>query len=409
MSPTPDPHEATRILAQEILARALGGKVRLGKAKELENRDYVLRFRVLEGPPGAPKSVVSKAAPVRTGKGAYDPNILNNHTRRFIRDWSGSEFLSQLPSRLPVPRFYGGDRREGFILLEDIGQGSRRTDHLLMGKDRGAAENALIRTWQVIGRMQAASIGQKPLYDRIRNALGPVDPPPTLSGTHRELVKSWVDICALIGVTPRRGFKTDLKAVARFIADPGPFGAFTHGDACPGNDLFVGGRWRWLDFGESGFTHALQDGVYPRIQFPTCWCVRVLPERVLLKVEAAYRTELTKGCPEASDDALFYQGLTEGCAYWSRETFYMMTTLAELLRGGRSVWQERLDVAADSPWWGPDALRRRVLTRLDVFARTAETSNHVEALGTTAAAVAKELRSRWPEDVHQMATYPAFE
>ena len=409
MARSPDPHEDTRITAQEILTRALGGEVRLGKGKELENRGYVLRFRVLDGPAGSPKTVISKAAPVRTGKNAYDPDVLNGHTRRFFRDWSGSEFLSQLSSRLPVPRFYGGDRREGFILLEDIGQGSRRTDHLLMGKDHAAAENALIRTWQVIGRMHAATIGKKHLYDRVRNALGPVDPAPTISGTHRELVKSWADICTLIGVAPCRGYKTDLKAVARFIAAPGRFGAFTHGDACPGNDLFVGGRWRWLDYGESGFTHALQDGVYPRIQFPTCWCVRVLPERILLKVEAAYRAELAKGCPEAGDDALFYQGMTEACAYWSRTTFYMMTTPAELLRGGRSVWQERLDVAADSPWWGPDALRCRVLTRLDAFARAAETYNHIEALGATAAAITRELRTRWPEDVHEMATYPAFD
>ncbi|MEZ4737122.1 MAG: hypothetical protein R3E79_59340 [Caldilineaceae bacterium] len=53
----------------------------------------------------------------------YNPDQIDSwDTQRFFRDWAGAEFLSTLPGDPHHgPRFYGGDRGLGFIILEDLG------------------------------------------------------------------------------------------------------------------------------------------------------------------------------------------------------------------------------------------------------------------------------------------------
>jgi aminoglycoside/choline kinase family phosphotransferase len=44
------------------------------------------------------------------------------NVQRFFPEWAGAQFLSTLQDHAPhSPRFYGGDREAGFILLEDLG------------------------------------------------------------------------------------------------------------------------------------------------------------------------------------------------------------------------------------------------------------------------------------------------
>ena len=71
-----------------------------------------------------------------------------------------------------------------------------------------------------------------------------------------------------------------------------------------------------LDFEFARVGHALLDGVYGRVPFPTCWCIGQLPEHVTQVMERAYRTELAQGCPAARDDAHYARAVAEACAYW---------------------------------------------------------------------------------------------
>ena len=82
----------------------------------------------------------------------------------------------------------------------------------------------------------------------------------------------------------------DIGHVAQVMADPGPFLAYTHGDACPDNSVLAGDRLRLFDYEFGNFRHALLDGVYGWIRFPTCWCVRDIPASVVSEMETVYRT-----------------------------------------------------------------------------------------------------------------------
>ena len=109
-------------------------------------------------------------------------------------------------------------------------------------------------------------------------------------------------------------------------------------------------------------------------------------------MEAAYRAELIKGCPQASDDHLFSQAVAEACVYWIIG-WYRMAPLSHVLE------HDRLIVAATD--------RQRHLLRSDIVAQTTEEAGHMEAIGATIGAMAKKMRRLWP-DVEAMPAYPAF-
>ena len=150
---------------------------------------------------------------------------------------------------------------------------------------------------------------------------------------------------------------------------------------------------RLLDFEGGMFSHALKEGVYGRIHFPTCWCVYRMPEHVPLRMEEAYRAELVKGCPAAADDRLFYRAVVDACALWMLD-WYHEFPLAQLLE------QDRMIVTS--------TVRQRFLMRSEILARTTEEFGHLEAFGETVRAIATKLSEVWTPDEYAMPYYPAF-
>src|SRR5262249_43989831 len=137
--------------------------------------------------------------------------------------------------------------------------------------------------------------------------------------------------------------------------------------------------------------HALTDGMYGRLPFPTCWCVNRLPSEMTVKMETTYRAELATTCPEASDDALFHREATAACAAW------LLTTLE---------WSFEETLQEDNTW-GISSLRQRFPLRLHNFADTTEHWGHLTVLGRTARDMAARLEALWG-DVEPMPLYPAF-
>jgi hypothetical protein len=170
---------------------------------------------------------------------------------------------------------------------------------------------------------------------------------------------------------------------------------YTHGDPCPDNWVWAGERLRLFDFEGGAFRHALTDGVYGRIHFPTCWCVNRLPDRIQPLMESAYRAELARGCPAAQDDQLFERAVVEACAYW---------TLRHCSRNMRTI----LQVIDEDFEWGIATVRQRVLLRAGILEQLTAESGHLVALGATFADLAAKLRARWPAEADTMPYYPAF-
>lgn len=383
--------ERTLEAAQRTLAERFGGPVSLSQESVLQSsgRSRVLRCRVVGGPTDLPASLIIKHVQGDAER-AYDPEDAPPFSPawRFFNDWTGAAFLSAVTGDPPVcPRFYGGDRAEGFILLEDLGEGESLAD-LLLGTDLARAERALVAFAATLGRMHAATIGREAEYRRLRDAL--VAPSPGAPGG--VAFPRFREGCEAIGLPLSSGFETAVAAVTESMRQPGPFSAYTHGDACPDNTGCADGQLRLLDFEFGAFRHALRDGVYGRILFPTCWCANRLPSEIAQRMEAVYRSELVKGCPEAGDDTLFYRAVAEACAHWALET---------------AQWH-LLEALKEKGEWGIATMRQRLLVRFDLLAVLTEELGYLEALGATARAIAARLRALWPPGADQMPIYPAF-
>jgi hypothetical protein len=157
-----------------------------------------------------------------------------------------------------------------------------------------------------------------------------------------------------------------------------------------------------------GFTNALLDGMAPRMYFPTCHYIRKIPERILRKMESAYRKALIPACPEADDAIIWRQTQVEACAHWAESGIRVISSVQELQARGRSKWQKILKIRADDPWHGVMALRRSNLSRMKMFADMSERYDHLPALGEMAADVADRWTARWTKETSEMPLYRAF-
>jgi hypothetical protein len=385
--------DTLRFVVEAILHNRFGGRVRLdsGAPFEAGSRAQVYRFTILDGPAGLPATVIAKRAAGRGGK-TYDPDDPTGPAWWLFNEWAGLQFLDALGGeRPPAARFYGGDRAAGVVALEDMGEAAHLHTFVL-GSDPAAAEAALIGLAATLGRMHALAAGKTGEYRRLRDALGPANPEAILDG-YDWLAPAFDSMAEALGLTPAPGTAGDLAALRTALRDPGPFLTYLHGDPCLDNCLQTPAGVRLFDFEVEGAGPALTDGVYGRMRFPSCWCVGQLPAAIPLRMEAAYRAELVRGCPAAADDTLFYHAVAEACAFW-------------ILRMGQA---QQLTRALESDYdWGIATGRQRFLLRLPMVTRLLQEIGHLEALGASFGAMADQMARRWP-DLAPMPAYPAFQ
>lgn len=278
-------HADTRRVAEQVLGATLGEPVRLGIPTMLQERSNVFRFAVLDGPAHAPASVVVKRA-----REPYDPeaSAFPAPAWMLFNNWAGLQLLDDVAPCL-APRFLGGDRAAGLVVLEDFGAATGLHD-LLLGTDTGAAEQGLMDFATLLGTMHARTTGRQADFDRMRTELGPS--PRTEFHSYAWLDEAFTKATETLEIAPAPGAAEELQHVIAAMRDPGPFLAYTHGDPCPDNCLYVDGELRLIDFDIGEYRHALRDGVYGRIHFPTCWCVNRIPAPIIKRMEAAYRAAL---------------------------------------------------------------------------------------------------------------------
>lgn len=384
---------AHRADIQNLLSDRFGAAIHLDEGTSLNERDHVAQFKVLKGPAASPVSVIAKGW--RSWDHAhYDPDSTDpwSPASLMFNDWAGLQFLEEvMGSGSPAPRFYAGDHRLGFFIMEDIGIGQDPADTLL-GDDPALAREQMLALAAALGRMHAVTIGRKPRYDQLRVALG--NAPLSAGDDLAQLVSQWLVSLEKLKVPLQPGVRQELEQMQSALADPGPFLAFIHHDPCPDNWRSIDGVMRLFDFESAGFRHALLDGVYGRIHFPTCWCVNRFPPDLPLAMEQAYRAELVQGCPPAADDRVFYSAVGAACAFWVLVTCEGRAPLAETMEENRA--------------WGLATLRQRVGVRLGLFAETCASLDVLPALGHTASDLLAILQARWSEEALSMPIYPAF-
>ena len=376
--------------AETILADRFGGRVRLGVGEELRGsaRSRVLRFPLLERPGAAPESVIVK----HTNSETFASEPGSDAAWQLFNDWASLQFLGQVEASEPLaPAFYGGDPQVGLYVMEDLKAGTR-LDHLLLGSDAEAAEAGLIVYARGHGRLHALTTGREAEYLPMRERLGPAASSNSYY-TYEWLSAALYEIAGLLDVSVAPGAEEELQDLRSSLLAPDLFNAFVQSDAAPDNFLFDGANWRLLDFEGARYTHALLEAAYCRMPFPTCWCVYRMPESLIERMETVYRTELVKGCPAAEDDALFYRGLVGACVAWALSFHAMMRPLEKMLE------QDRLLIALSD--------RQRFLLYLNSAAQACTSFGHLQAVGDTLCACARQLTRRWPEATNP-PYYPAF-
>jgi hypothetical protein len=109
---------------------------------------------------------------------------------------------------------------------------------------------------------------------------------------------------------------SELELLSSRLSDPRPWSSLIHGDPCPDNALIVDGNVRLIDYEFARPSHALLDGIYWKIGFPTCWCAGRIPADVQSRLDARYRAELGNAIPLVRDDTAYSIELAYMAAVW---------------------------------------------------------------------------------------------
>jgi len=320
-------------------------------------------------------------------------NLNAEEGRRFLNDWVGAEFLSSLHLDNPIsPYFYGGDREQGFFVLEDLGEHRNLVDPLLHG-DPASAESGLLKYYTCLGTLHAKTAGKAGEFDAMFSARFPGQQPFAEElleiGTRMQKVHELLD---QLGVPASKGLADEIEIVTGAVSLPGPFLTYIHADPCPDNLFDMGNHYRFIDFEWGHFGHALLDAIYPRMMWPSCWCASRLPDEMIASMENSYRARLIQGCPEVQEDAVWETALVYMCG---------MTLL------NRLAWDLERGLKEDHKR-GIATIRQRTLAQLEAFIKTAEAFHKLPALCGVASHLFSLLQMRWIGTSH-LPLFPAFD
>lgn len=372
---------------EQILSITAGHPTQVAKVEfisERGRRNLLLRCHC-PAETGLPPSLIIK----KVKANSYNPdNPSSWDTLRFFRDWLGAQFLSTISDRYQhSPRFYGGDRTLGFIILEDVPHHARLVDSLL-GGNRNQAERALLQYAACLAQLHVDTFGKAAEFEALAREIAP----------KAQFIRERVDIpkqqCLLerLGIRPESNWLRDLNTIHEAMNHPGDFLAYVHADSCPDNVLDTGEGLRLIDFETGHFGHAFIDIAYGRMMFPSCWCANRLPHTMVQQMENTYRAILIQQRPRLESDAIFETALVRACGYW------MLKTLA---RHFEPALRKDLN-------WGISTTRQRILARLEAFIATAQAFNQLPGLRGTTRQLLERLRQRW-SDVPDLPLYPAFQ
>ncbi len=349
---------------------------------------WVTRCTIDGATGAAPASVIVKA------------RRLEAHTRseqeRFHHERAALEFLTSLGSAAG-PRLLAAADKAGILVMEDLGSGPALED-LLVGGDSSIAERGLVAFAGTLGRMHATTAGHAAEYYGLRSRLGPINPVfDRISILGIDIKRSWSQLREIVAdrpdVPPPTGVGSDVDEILRVLVEPGPYLAFSNGDACPANCRLTDGGLRFIDFEHAAFRHALLDAAALRFPFPACPCWSRLPEDVGRRAEDVYRTEMARSYPDILDDARYAHGLTAACVAW---------TIV------RAVRLPKLDNGDESHPLG-FSRRGQLLDTIDITVRCAQQSRSLQSFASWLTDVSAALRVRWPHIASPQPVYPAFQ
>lgn len=363
--------------------------MRLGLSSSVNESLHVQRIEVLEGPPGSPPTVILKRTR-GTGEEKFDPDV---SSRQLLNEWASIQFLAWvMGSESPAPKFLAGDRELGFILLEDY-PGNETLLQVFMNGDAARASLHLTQFAALLGELHGRTLQRPDKFNAFREQL---DFSPLPDTDYGQFFQRSIETLENLGVVLPSAALADAQQVVEVLGNPGEFDVFTHGDFVFHNCFLRQNRLYLVDFENARFRHALWEGAYFRMLFPSMALNDVyrIPETVWRKAENKYREVFNHYCPVAPDDNRYGPALTAACAGWALNAC-----------SGRLSLETAL--TSDAPW--VDYLRQRILARFDLFVDTTREFNSLLALGESFASLTADLLSKWSLNPDSMPYYPAFQ
>ncbi len=374
---------------EKVLSQAWGGPVRLSLQSPIDDHPQVARLIVQEAPAHAPPTVMLK----RWRQARENRYVPGDSSEHLYTDWAGMNFLTALQGSASLaPRVFAGDRTAGFFVAEELA-GTFPLEAALWGHAASAATQALIMYGEMLGRLHSVTAQHFQLYADLRRQLSTSYSPDTED--FHPYFQAFAQALRRLGFALPPAARADLSAAAALLSEPGSFSTFTHGDPVFTNVIACQGRWRLIDFEAARFRHALLEGAFPRMLFPTSGLALVfrLPEVVWRQAEAAYRATLLHNVPIADLAASWGPGLAAACAFW-------VLSFCDL-------WLARALTGAGPADQLPH-IRQCALARLELFIMTAREHESLLGLSAFCEALATDLRARWPAEDCQLPLYPAF-
>lgn len=361
---------------------------------EPDRRNMILRLLIENPQKGMPQTIILKQTATDTNKFdiATSETEIEKRTR-FAHDWAGIEFLTEIGSD-HAPHFYGGSLEHTFILIEDLGVSHPSLVGPLTRAPSGInvqeAERALISYVRRIARMQIDTLGKSAQFTSI---LHRVYPEALRCNFLSEVEKAkTLHQFKILICQESDELGEEIQKILEFTKSNDTFHVLLHGDICPDNVYYQGDEIKLIDFEFSDFGNALIDGVYLRMNMPSCWCSKAVPDTVLHKMESAYREELRKKIPEANDNLIYDRYVTYSCAYWLIRTISTMNVVD-------NEWICPSGPLDPDSTWDPkeNGFRPRILSRLKAFIEYSRNTGHLPTFCKASTQLLSHLQKIWPQ------------
>jgi hypothetical protein len=312
------------------------------------------------------------------------PGGLRTDPAQQLTEYVALQFLADLGRHL-APRVLAADLLASVLVLEDLAPRAPLAALLASHPPGPAAAAGLVEFAAAAGRLHAGTAGQDERYYRRRLQHGPVD---SLI-ERRRFFTPWPDVRALsdsLDVALTIGVEADIASAIQELTEPGPFLAFSNGDAGTNNFLLADGAdGKLIDFEFAGFRHALCDIACLYVPGPM-WITVADPSTD--GTEDAYRAAVSDAIPEVTDDRRYGRGITSAALIYA---LFRLGRLA-LLDGRPPGDSSHLQMVAS-------------LETAEAVAARFGVSPH---LAGWAGRAADRLRRRWPDTDIDLRAVPSY-
>ncbi|WP_291393114.1 phosphotransferase [Acinetobacter sp.] len=370
---------------------------------EPDRRNRIARLFLFSGN-NEMRSVIFKQSLSDKTQETTDEDIL----ARFARDFAGLKFLNESDINHSIPKFLGANQKFRFILLEDLGNTHISLVDSLTKSDPDKAIAALKRFTKSLAHFHMASYGRLGEYDELLVSAHPNRETleDRIKWNEEDLIPKLELVCNSFDIAFTNAVKQEAIDVIKMSLSPGDFYVLTHGDICPDNvfDHEDKDELQLIDFEWVRPGSSLLDATYFRMNFPTCWCAKALPEVVIVELESLYRKTIASKIEASLETQKYNESYVAACGFWLLSSM----PFALHIMDKDECWPSG-PVPVDSSWNSEDNLARpRFISRLQGFIQVSKEHDYLPHLRLAAKEMLEKVSDKW-SDARPLALYPAFQ